>query len=455
MSSKVLSWKTLVAISSLALLLLGTLSGDVAHSAPAQSNQLVWTKVQTASSPPAGVGMLAFDSQRQRSVAFTENGETWEYDGANWVRKNTATSPSPRLDDGGMAYDTGRGRVVLFGGLTEDSNGNVTGYLNDTWEYDGASWVRKNTATSPPQLSNHTLAYDSTRRRIVLFGGSTADNTYTSDTWEYDGTNWVRKSTAASPPPRGGAGMTYDSTRGQVVLFGGYAGTGDFSLLNDTWVYDGATWRQKTTVDSPSGRDGASLTFDPTRNRVLLFGGGSDGPEFNDTWEYDGANWVNVTPPDSGNSPFVRFRSGMAYDSIRHKVVLFGGGGSDSPVTTQAHTLVAPQQMLLGSLFSPLFGITLLNDTWEYGSQGGGSPHLVITKVEYSPNNPVAYQPSALVQAQAQVPLALLQADELRDVCRCYLQTAIGIWADGDRIIKCQSHSYFGHAFMSCPYTGC
>ena len=64
-----------------------------------------------------------------------------------------------------MAYDSQRGRVVLFGGYGD------SGGLADTWEWDGSTWVERTPATSPPARSGHAMAYDSQRGRVVLFGG--------------------------------------------------------------------------------------------------------------------------------------------------------------------------------------------------------------------------------------------------------------------------------------------
>jgi hypothetical protein len=38
-----------------------------------------------------------------------------------------------------MAYDSSRDRVVLFGGVTD----NPQHMLNDIWEFDGTAWVQK------------------------------------------------------------------------------------------------------------------------------------------------------------------------------------------------------------------------------------------------------------------------------------------------------------------------
>ena len=83
--------------------------------------------------------------------------------------------------------------------------------------------------------------------------------------------------------------MVYDSSRNRVVLFGGWDGTSD---LNDTWemTWNGSnvTWTQVNSgaSNSPSVRGWHAMVYDSSRNRVVLFGGwGSN--RLNDTWEYE------------------------------------------------------------------------------------------------------------------------------------------------------------------------
>jgi len=77
-----------------------------------------------------------------------------------------------------MAYDSQRGRIVLFGG-------NIGGpSLSDTWEWDGLRWSQG--TTGPSSRAGHAMAYDSQRARVVMFGGE-AMGIYRNDTWERDG----------------------------------------------------------------------------------------------------------------------------------------------------------------------------------------------------------------------------------------------------------------------------
>ena len=74
------------------------------------------------------------------------------------------------------AFDAARGKIVLFGRLP---SGEAL-----TAEWDGHDWVPKAPATSPSARSEHAMAYDSLRQRIVLFGGTDGQGSYFDDTWE-------------------------------------------------------------------------------------------------------------------------------------------------------------------------------------------------------------------------------------------------------------------------------
>ena len=101
-----------------------------------------------------------------------------------------------------------------------------------------------------------------------------------------------------SPSARENHSMAYDSMRGVVVLYGG---EGDGGLYNDLWEYDGSTWVQVTTSQSPPARIGSSIIYSTQSGKMVLFGGGywNSGTlnVFNDTWEYQ--NSGAIVPPDN------------------------------------------------------------------------------------------------------------------------------------------------------------
>ena len=225
-----------------------------------------------------------------------------------------------------MTYDSARGRTVLFGG---------SNYLHrpqaDTWEWDGQAWAQRTPPAAPtnPVLADFKVVYNSTRQRVVMFWASLdAAAQHQSQTWEYDGQTWTRMNPAMSPPVRTGFALAYDSTRDRVVLFGGiryhlvagrYQPGPDY---DDTWEWDGNTWTQATPAISPRGRNGHAMAYDAARQKVVLFSGHDEGPPIGDTWTWDGATWSLVATPVS---PQGRYNHRMAYDSVRQRVVMHGG----------------------------------------------------------------------------------------------------------------------------------
>ena len=298
----------------------------------------------------------------------------------DWTQVTAASSPTARVDHA-MVYDSARAKLVMFGGYDGL-------YLNDTWEFDGVSWTQVPTATSPINLQDHSMIYDSVRGRVVMYGGWVSGFGYSDDTWEYDGVNWTQVMTASSPTSRGARGIAYDSARGKVVMFGGYL---NGNLLNDTWEYDGVNWLQVATANSPTARNAHKMVFDSGRGKVVLFGGWVSGSGvYNDTWEYDGVNWIQVT---TTSSPSIRTRHAMAYHSVRGKVVVFGGYSGNnvtgdlndtweydgvnwtqvsiaiSPAARQRHVMAYDSlrgKVLMFGGYDP--NASFFNDTWGYDS---------------------------------------------------------------------------------------
>jgi galactose oxidase-like protein len=293
------------------------------------SNRPDWLLARTASGPPArDAHSMAYDTKRGRVVLFAGANEynffdfadTWEWDGTAWTERSTTTSPGPRYGHA-LAYDAARSRVLLFGGY--DFYSGLP--LADTWEWDGNAWVETAPATSPPGRFGHAMAYDSARRRVVLFGG-VGDSGRLADTWEWDGNNWLERTPAASPPSREFGALTYDGARARAMLFGGFDGV---SYLADTWEWDGDAWVERVTATHPPGRTWHMLAFDEGRGRAVLFGGYDGGSALDDTWEWDGSAWIETTP---AVSPSPRVVAAMVFDRARSRAVLFGGYDGRSPL---------------------------------------------------------------------------------------------------------------------------
>jgi hypothetical protein len=208
---------------------------------------VTWTQQFPAVSPPArgwnaSSGMV-FDSFIGKVVlfggytfSFVYMNDTWEWDGKSktWTEKSPGHRPSQRSAT--ISYDEPSNQVILFGG---DSNGYQ--FYGDTWTYNGVDWVQQQPATLPPARCDNGLAFDPTLGRVVMFGGvagpcEDCGEARLNDTWLWGGSNWIQVQTPLTPRSRSGASLTYDGTTKGMLLFGGWVA--DFSFTNSTWLFE-------------------------------------------------------------------------------------------------------------------------------------------------------------------------------------------------------------------------
>lgn len=254
-----------------------------------------------------------FDPVRNRTVVTSGapgNQGTWYWDGVHWTRPVAGTfPPAPNTS----CYDPWRGLLLQFGGVVQEG-----------WEHDQL-WARDHQRTwtvlgnGPAARYGQACAFDSWRGRMVVFGGGHYDsgggNLYLVDpftTHEWDGVAWH-----SIPGPQGlpwnlqqypygrfGAAMAFDRLRGRTVLFGGYIAPGystaPIGYRDDTWEWDGAVWTRKQPTLVPPAVDSPVLFFDAALGRCVLRAGG--------TWTWDGTDWTPLAiPPLPGGAGMLDF----------------------------------------------------------------------------------------------------------------------------------------------------
>jgi hypothetical protein len=258
---------------------------------------------------------------RDRETPVTQS--TYDF----WQEFNPDVPNAPvGLTEHAAAVDAARGKMVVWGDASGDNGGvgSVT-VTAPTWEWNGTSWLSRRSNAAPLARSLSAMAFDSKRGRVVLFGGSTRQ-VVNDDTWEWDGESWIQRTkVAGGPAARDHHALAYDSTRGKVVMFGG---KGETVTLGDTWEWDEATgrWTEPGPLppSSPSPRFGHAMAFHRGLGVVVLHGGKSSGGTQDDTWTWNGTTW---TGPLAGvGTP--RRDHGLAEDAERGVLVLYGGTGS-------------------------------------------------------------------------------------------------------------------------------
>lgn len=283
--------------------------------------------------------LVLFGGEQLLDPAVTAAGlssETWSWQHAAWTPRSVSPAMPESRESFGLVYEPVRGRVVVFGGLTTALRPNMPPgvfrdlALNDTWEWDGATWIRDTSPTAPSPRQGFAMASDG--RRIVLFGGleTVQDNSSPmNDTWVLVDTQWVRRSPRSAPSRRFNAAMAYDPSRDKLVLFGGHVSPVDVS---ETWEWDGAEWTQRFPLHVPRARSFPAMAFDPAAGRVLMFGGATVVDhvrvDLDDTWAWDGDDWILQT---TTRTPAAGAGHAIAHDAARGTIVVFDGDPFPTP----------------------------------------------------------------------------------------------------------------------------
>lgn len=204
----------------------------------------------------------------------------------------------------GMAFDTRRGRAVVFGG-TIANPGPTFAPVDETLEWTGREWALQRLVIAPPGRDGPAMTYDAKRAEVVMFGGSDS-----SDTWLWNGTRWMPLETIG-PSARMNAAMVYDVARDTIVLFGGESVTGP---SDETWELRGTIWTKLATATHPPApaiSTRAALVYDPGRGVVVAVSSG-------EAWELAGGQWKPIAAPPAVGVPY------LAYDSIARRIILLG-----------------------------------------------------------------------------------------------------------------------------------
>lgn len=196
-------------------------------------------------------------------------------------------------------------------------------------------------AGTPPAVPNFNTTFraDScgaaSADKIWVFGGSLGNNTSTTtnDLWAFDAaagtfTQIVAHGAVGSPPARGRHSAAWNPSTNKLVVFGGNTRGATPTLLGDTWEFDPSTstWTNLISATNPTPRQFASMTFDPILGGILLFGGQTNDAtpnvNSNETWLLLGSTWVPLAP---ATSPAARSQHSLVTRSDFGDVLLCGG----------------------------------------------------------------------------------------------------------------------------------
>jgi hypothetical protein len=250
----------------------------------------------------------------------------------NWSQVDTSGTSPGNITGLSMVYDSDADRIIMFGGFKTNY-----GRMNETWVFNRSDSKWYNVTKPPPNMPpfrehSPAMAYDSVNKRTILFGGYNGTTNRMDDTWEFNSSDnkWYKRNPALKPTGRGYSSMVYVSSRKVMVLFGGTS-TGT-NRLADTWAYNYSTntWTNITNKTNPkcvpTAREEHYMAYDSNNDRIIMYGGFSvSSVNFNDTWAFNYTDlcWYNIT--NTAYLPIARRNHKMVYDSESQRVILFGG----------------------------------------------------------------------------------------------------------------------------------
>jgi N-acetylneuraminic acid mutarotase len=388
-----------------------------------------WTPVPTPGPHPSArlEHTTVYDPVRHRMLLFGGKdpyrffNDVWAFDLATDTWSEIVVSgPTPTPRETRAIYDPVRDRVVIFGGF-----GTTTGHLNQTWalELSGVpSWHQLFTSGPTPEARRgQAVVYDADLDRMILIGGYN-NYAFFADVWALDlaSATWSPlPQDGEIPSGRFGHTATLDPVRREIVLFGGWNGV----FLNDTHVFELAsqTWSPiANSAPIPDPRDFHTMIFDPNRDRMVLAIGNVHTRVYDDAWAFDLSTraWSQFAPPPVATLPAARLGHAAAYDPIGDRLVVFGGwnngeffgdtwaisvdaggpsstliaaaGPSRRQIPAIAYDSRRHRMLLFGGKdgdewFGDLWQLDLATDTWTQLTTIGSGPSPRETRMIYDP----------------------------------------------------------------------
>lgn len=283
--------------------------------------------------------------------------QLWRYDvaGNAWTQVSATAAPSKRAW-AAMSWDAGGGALVLYGGAG-GILGPVMDDLWLYTPADGVWREPTVTGPTPGVRYLSRLVYVPHQQRHLLFFGGTALAALTaratavsSEVWSLtvdaaaNTASWV-KLTPSGPAPAGRASpcVAYDAARKRVIVFGGETAQASVNL-DDVFQYDvdADAWVEDTPTGASVGTIGAAMcAFDEHTGKLLVFGGAHQaaGTPIDDAYSYEPQAhvWEELSPtPRAG----ARSTGAGVYSAALRGLLLVGGRLSSTGTTGETWSLV-------------------------------------------------------------------------------------------------------------------
>ena len=279
-----------------------------------------------------------------------------------WTQLSPTGTPPSKRGGHSAVYDPATNRMIVFGGNPNIggsfTTGNEVRVLSnaDGTEASVPAWTQLSPDGGPPSPRwLHTAGYHPDTNRMIVFGGTLGvGNTFTDEVWVLenangmgDTPNWSQLSPTGGPVPVADHTGVYDAASNRLMIVFGGCGPAPLGCFFDEqlWVLENANglggtpnWTQFVPAgDIPHVRGPLEVVYDPTSNRIMLFGGSTSTGRTNNVWVLSNANgteasapaWTQLSP--NGVAPIGRDANSVVYNPATNRMTVFGGrvfGGS-------------------------------------------------------------------------------------------------------------------------------
>lgn len=252
-----------------------------------------WTAITSTGTPPGtrerhalawdpvGGVLVAFGGQNRPTIQLVH------YDTLHVMTPSGAWSQIPKAGawpaarkDAMLIWIPHLGEFLMYGG---DDGANAANRFGDVWllalDASGgtATWTQLAPTGTAPKQSSACVAYDPIARRVIHYGGETADGVDVNTTHVYgvDTNAWATITTSGGTP--GGKSFNqcaWDPVSKRVVLYGGQADGGGPMVGTYTYDPDTQIWAMPPVpAGEPPGCSDAGAVYSDALGAMFWFGG--------------------------------------------------------------------------------------------------------------------------------------------------------------------------------------
>jgi hypothetical protein len=236
----------------------------------------------------------------------TAQARTWTWDGSDFMAQPLQTDAGPNSSESEMAYDKGHQVVVLWdhgcSRLVMGFTGGCQSQVNQTWSWDGRTWIPHRSNSSPTVSGQGAMLYAGRLGQVIYVNRD-------GEAWAWSGSAW--RAIAMSGAPRLAHPGSQDNPATSLVAVG-YDEARDLLVLalpETTWTWNGQSWsRLSGGIDAADAQSDPHAVYDVAHGQLVYLGARS-------LWMWNGSRWAAQPQPNLAGGT-------LGYDSVRKNLVV-------------------------------------------------------------------------------------------------------------------------------------